>query len=126
MSKKSKFKSRWQDVVEKLNNEGKVTTVKIDWEAIRKERAERVEKDKIRYDDEVREENLRITHNLQCPVCTNIQKEKVNISFRNGPVVYGGRNNRSTNLAEYYVCQHCGSMYVDLKKRDIPLPYNDK
>jgi transposase-like protein len=113
-----------KSTLDRLIDEGKVKTFKVDWDAEYERDKKLIDTDKIRYDDEVKIENDRII-NLSCPHCRTENKELVNISFRNGPVVYGGRNN-SRKLAEYYVCHGCGIMFVDINKKEIKPPYKGR
>ena len=52
---------------------------------------------------------------LSCPACKGRAKWPMHLSVQNGPIVYGGRNSRTT-LADYMVCKRCGCMYVDIVK----------
>lgn len=64
-----------------------------------------------------REKEEQRIKDLKCPCCENTKKQFKRLSFRNGPLVCGGRNS-STTLGEYYICLNCGTMYVDLLKLD--------
>lgn len=55
----------------------------------------------------------KIKKEICCPLCKSAEKKFVSISIKDGPIVYGGRNSR-TELANYFVCQNCGIMYVNL------------
>ena len=100
----------------------KVTDFKpVDMAPFYEEDKKKVEADKIRYEKELKEEDERY-NNLACPVCKSKDKKKNVISHNNEPIVYGGRNSVNI-LAEYCICQSCGSMYVDLNKNKVTYPY---
>ncbi len=81
----------------------------------------KVEKDKIRYQKDLKAEEKRF-ENISCPSCKNTNKKRNVISHMNGPVIYGERNS-STVYADYLICQGCGTMYVDLNKKEITPAY---
>lgn len=85
------------------------------------EEKNKVEVDKLRYEKEVDVENKRF-NNLPCPSCKSKKKIQQKITQRNGPVIYGGINGVNI-LADYLICQSCGTMYVDLNKKEITPPY---
>jgi hypothetical protein len=93
----------------------------VDMASFYEEDKKRVEEDKVRYETEKKEEETRF-NNLACPVCKNTDKKINRIAPINEPIVYGGRNSVNI-LAEYCICQGCGSMYVDLNKKEITYPY---
>lgn len=53
--------------------------------------------------------------NMACPVCKSKKKEHVLLSFKNRPLVYGGRN-AAAEQWEYYICEGCGVHYTDINK----------
>ena len=93
----------------------------IDMTQVYEDDRKKVEADKIRYQKEVEAEKERF-ENLPCPSCKSINKNRNVISHMNGQTVYGGRNS-STVYADYLICQSCGTMYVDLNKKEIAYPY---
>lgn len=107
-----------EDILSKLKSEGKVKP--IDMKKIYEDREKQFKADEERYERETKAEKLRI-EKLKCPCCKSIKKSPVCISHRDGPLVCGGRNHVSI-LAEYNVCQKCGTMYVDLNKKDVAPP----
>lgn len=92
----------------------------VDMEKYYKDREKRLKAEEERYKKETKAEEERIKK-LKCPCCKSIKKSPVCISHRDGPLIVGGRNYVNI-LAEYNVCQNCGTMYVDLKKKDIEPP----
>ena len=97
----------------------KLDSTKI-YEQRRKELEKEVKESEERYKRETGEEKTRI-EKLKCPCCKSVKKTPVTITHRDGPLVCGGRNNVE-KLADYNVCQNCGVMYVDLKKKEIAYP----
>ena len=78
------------------------------------------------YKKQVEAENRRITK-LKCPCCQKTNKELVTIyEQQDRPTVYGGFNPPAKLLSEYYVCKNCGVMFVDLKKKEIKAPEEDR
>ena len=81
-------------------------------------------KDLVQYEADLEVEKHRIEM-LGCPVCKTSVKEHITLhEQRTEPVIYGGRNAPLRTLAEYYVCQGCGTMYVDLHKKEIVAPFD--
>jgi hypothetical protein len=86
-----------------------------------KEDKKKVADDKIRYEKDLKAEKERF-ENICCPSCISTKKERNIISHMNGPVVCGGINS-STVSADYLICQGCGTMYVDINKKEITPQY---
>ncbi len=93
----------------------------VDMNKVFEEDNKRVESDKVRYQKDLKQEKERF-ENLPCPSCKNTSKDRNIIRSSNGPVIYGGRNS-STVYADYLICKNCGTMYVDLHKKEITPPY---
>lgn len=93
----------------------------IDMTKHHEEDKKKVEVDKIRYENDLKAEEKRFT-NINCPSCKSTNKKRNVISHMNEPVIYGGRNS-STVYADYLICQECGTMYVDIHKKEIAPAY---
>jgi hypothetical protein len=111
MSKRVKLVSLSPDIISGLKTIGEKS-----YEEIRKENEQREIDTKRQIKLNIEAEKKRI-ENLKCPLCYSKSKHFKTIKIKNGPIVYGG-NNSKQKLAEYYICLHCGIMYVDLKNID--------
>ena len=80
----------------------------------------KVEEDKIRYEKDLETEKNRF-ENLTCPSCKSRKKAQQTITHRDGPLIIGG--NSVSVLADYCICQNCGTMFVDLNKKKVAPPY---
>jgi transposase-like protein len=70
------------------------------------------------YELEVKEENMRIS-NLCCPLCKSNNKH-LHIDYSSNGIYGPGSSSRIIN--EYYICNECGILFKDLKKKDIQRP----
>lgn len=99
---------------------------KADFEKRTKERKDAYDKSILDYKKQVEAEKKRI-EKLKCPCCQKTNKELVTIyEPQDRPTVYGGFNPPAKLLSEYYVCQSCGNMFIDLKKKEIKAPEEDR
>lgn len=86
----------------------------IYFESIR-EQEEKVQKE---YEEEMKEEEIRLT-NLPCPLCKSLDKH-LHIDYSSNGIYGPGSSSRIIN--EYYICNECGILFKDLKKKDIQRP----
>ncbi len=93
----------------------------VDMKAHLEKREKEIKEDQQRYEAEVAAEKERLK-DLSCPVCKNTDKKHVVISKDNGII---GPGYHSRVLQDYYVCQGCGIMFVDLNKKEIRFPKDD-
>jgi transposase-like protein len=94
----------------------------IDMKEFYKNREKEIAKDQKRYKREVAAEEKRLK-SLACPCCKSKERKSVVISKNNGII---GPGYHSHILQEYYVCQNCGVMFVDLNKKAIKYPKDNK
>jgi len=71
-----------------------------------------------KYELEMKEESERIS-NLCCPLCKSNNKH-LHIDYSSNGIYGPGSSSRIIN--EYYICNECGILYRDLKKKDIQRP----
>ena len=71
-----------------------------------------------KYELEMKEESERIS-NLCCPLCKSNNKQ-LHIDYSSNGI-YGPGSYSKVN-SEYYICNECGILFKDLKKKDIKIP----
>jgi len=72
------------------------------------------------YNAQMKEEFERIS-NLCCPLCKSLDKY-LHIDYSTSGIYGPGGSSKIHN--EYYICNECGILFRDLKKKDIRRPTN--